>query len=333
MYKQTSNSTTASLSPFVSLQEIDPSLTQQTYNDCRSSLRIALQRKGLDSQTVEVMLAALAYSTYKQYNASLKYWWDFCEENAVDFFNPSQNEILRCLTKKFHENASYTSLNTMRSAIFLICDLSISKLDAFNRFFRGVFKLRPTKPKYDSTWDPEKVLSLIETWYPLENLPFPKMSKKLAILALGSGFRVQLLASILLKDIKITNKGVQIRISEIIKTSNPGAPQPTAFFPFFKEKKALCIASNLMHYLKITKDKRNKEKLLVGLQRSFNPVCSQTISRWINNVLIEAGIDKTYTAHSTRHASSSKALRQGLNINCINKAVGWSKNSKTFYNF
>ena len=43
-----------------------------------------------------------------------------------------------------------------------------------------------------TTWDPEKVLSLVETWYPLEDLPFPKMSKKLAILlTLRSGFRVQ----------------------------------------------------------------------------------------------------------------------------------------------
>ena len=94
-----------------------------------------------------------------------------------------------------------------------------------------------------TTWDPEKVLSLVETWYPLEDLPFPKMSKKLAILlTLRSGFRVQSLASILLKDIKITNKEVEIRIFEIIKTSKPGAPQPTAVFPFFKEKKSVFIA-------------------------------------------------------------------------------------------
>ena len=120
MYKQTISFATASSSAFVSLQGSDPSLTQQTYTDCRSSLRIALQRKGLDSQTVEVMLAALAYSTYKQYNAPLKYLWDFCEENVLDSFNPSQNEILRCLTKKFQENVSYTSLNTMRSDISLV---------------------------------------------------------------------------------------------------------------------------------------------------------------------------------------------------------------------
>ena len=64
------------------------------------------------------------------------------------------------------------------------------------------------------------------------------MSKKLAILlALGSGFRVQSLASILSKDIKMTNNRVQIR-----KRSKPGVPQPTAVFPFFKVKKSLCFA-------------------------------------------------------------------------------------------
>ena len=50
-------------------------------------------------------------------------------------------------------------------------------------------------------------------------------------------------------------------------------------------------------------------------------------------VLKDAGIDEKFKAHSTRHASTSKAFKNGLNINEIKKAAGWSERLNTFYKF
>ena len=47
----------------------------------------------------------------------------------------------------------------------------------------------------------------------------------------------------------------------------------------------------------------------------------------------ESGVEQQYTAHSTRHASTSKALSKGLDLNTIKKAAGWSKSSKIFARF
>ena len=47
----------------------------------------------------------------------------------------------------------------------------------------------------------------------------------------------------------------------------------------------------------------------------------------------ESGVEQQYTAHSTGHASTSKALSKGLDLNIINKAAGWSKSSKVFARF
>lgn len=45
----------------------------------------------------------------------------------------------------------------------------------------------------------------------------------------------------------------------------------------------------------------------------------------------DSGIDTAiFSSHSTRHAASSQALKQGLTVDNILKAVGWSANSMTF---
>jgi len=41
-------------------------------------------------------------------------------------------------------------------------ELQASKL--LRRFFKGVFRLRPPRPKYDSTWDLDLVLAHLDSW-------------------------------------------------------------------------------------------------------------------------------------------------------------------------
>ena len=46
-------------------------------------------------------------------------------------------------------------------------------------------------------------------------------------------------------------------------------------------------------------------------------------------VLYKSGITG-FTGHSTRHVATSKALQEGLTIDAIRNAAGWSEKSKTF---
>ena len=51
----------------------------------------------------------------------------------------------------------------------------------------------------------------------------------------------------------------------------------------------------------------------------------------MKRTLCQAGINvKTFTSHSTRGASTSKAAANGLTLKEINRAAGWSNVSKTF---
>ena len=47
----------------------------------------------------------------------------------------------------------------------------------------------------------------------------------------------------------------------------------------------------------------------------------------------EVGLEREYTAHSTRHASTSRALSKGLDLNVIKHAAGWLEDSKVFDKF
>ena len=271
----------------------------------------------------------------RQYDSALKYWWNYCTTVQQDPFAAGERTILDCLTKKFKEGASYSSLNTLRSAVALINSVNNSGSTTMDRFFKGIYKLKPTTPKYHATWDVEIVFKELESWGSLESLDIQNLSLKLAmLLALGSAFRVQTLALIKLSNIKLSNNGVEIRVTELIKTSRPGADQPFAFFPYFNDRPSLCIARTLSRYIEVTQKLRNEiDCLFISVKKPFKAVGTQTISRWLRTVMRRAGIGEEYTGHSTRHASTSKAAAQGLDVSIIKAAAGWSKNSKTFARF
>lgn len=222
----------------------------------------------------------------------------------------------------------------MRSAISLINSEDTSKSLLLLRFFKGVFKLRPSTPRYNSTWDVNIVLNTLENWGLTVNLNLQKLTLKLVmLLALGTAFRLQSLALISLNHIRILKDGVEIRITDHIKTSRPGVPQPYAFFNHF-ENEQLCIAKTLIIYIQKTKKIRgNKSKLFISFKPPHVEVGTQTLSRWLKVVMKEAGISEEFKGQSTRHASTSKAFTKGMNINLIKDTAGWSKNSTVFARF
>jgi len=87
----------------------------------------------------------------------------------------------------------------------------------------------------------------------------------------------------------------------------------------------------LKTYLDLSSAVRNHDSLILGTRKPFRPASSQTLSRWLKEVLSQSGIDTTkFSGHSTRHASTSKAHEKGISIDQIFKAAGWSKNSSVF---
>lgn len=283
------------------------------------------------------MLASLSDNTKKQYSTSYKLWWQFCLIKKIDCFESTVAEVISFLTTEFNKGASYGSLNSHRSALSLLLGNNIGSDECIKRLLRGAYKLKPSRPKYTHTWDPQLVLNLVSKWYPNRDLDLSQLTKKLVILlALCTAQRVQTLSLIKIENINISSNGVKVVITDVIKTSAPGREQPVLFLPYFVENKNICPATVLTDYLLFTKNLRseNINNLLLTIKKPNKAATAQTISRWIKLVLSESGVDTSlFSAHSTRHASTSSASSAGVCIDTIRKTAGWTSRSQTFAKF
>ena len=94
------------------------------------------------------MSESLAPNTINQYNSPLKIWWQFYAKKGLNSYEGEEKDVLEFLSNTFTDGAAYGTWNTARSAINLILSNDLKEGKYLNRFFKGVFKLRPTTPKY-----------------------------------------------------------------------------------------------------------------------------------------------------------------------------------------
>lgn len=280
-------------------------------------------------------MASITDSTLKQYSSGLKAWWEFCLSDNLDPFNPSVESVLKFLTCQFNKGLSYSSLNTYRSAVAQIAKPGLANDSRLKRFFKGVYSLRPSLPKYTDTWDPTIVLEYVKK---LDNdkVGLEELTQKLVILmALATGQRAQTISLVQLADIIQYDDRIEIKVPRRIKTSSRNRPQPTLILPYFNDKN-ICVARTLNIYISKTEILRSSasNNLFITAKKPHKNASSQTICRWLKNILGKSGLDTSkFTAHSTRHAATSAAFRKGVNIEQIRLAAGWTEKSKTFARF
>ncbi|XP_031336552.1 uncharacterized protein LOC116165927 [Photinus pyralis] len=194
------------------------------------------------------MLSSITSSTLRQYNVGLRKWWDFCFKQRIDVCDLDVPKIISFLTSEFKNGASYGSLNSIRSALALLISPNVGSNDNVQRFFKGVYNLRPGRPKYDTTWDPQEVLRVLEKMTN-SDITIERLTKKLVmLLALSTGHRIQTLSLIKIDNIIKKSNAFEIKISDRIKTSGRQRTQPVLFVPYFKDKPQLCVASCLDSY-------------------------------------------------------------------------------------
>ena len=117
-----------------------------------------------------------------------------------------------------------------------------------------------------------------------------------------------------------------------LKHTKPGHYQRPFQLPRYSDKK-LCVVSCLEEYMKRTAALRSKntDKLLLCYAQPHGPASKDSVSRWLRDVLHEAGIEG-FSSHSFRGASSSAMLESGVSLENILKTAGWS-NAATFHKY
>lgn len=311
---------------------------EATYPGVVAVIEQAYSRQSLSASAIKIITSSLAKSSLKQYNGVYKKWWQFCKTHQINFFESNIPSIIDFLVNEYESGASYSTLNTFRSALALILGKRMSQDDRLLRFMKGVYRTKPYFPKYETTWNPNLVLDHLSNFFPNESQSLELLTKKLvALLALSTAQRTQTLSLIRLSNIKVSVYRIEIIIDDLIKTSAPNRSAPNLIIPFFPHKEQICPAKTLSSYIEATKSFRDlplTDRLILTIKKPIHNASASTISRWIKQTLKDSGVDtNVFTAHSTRHASTSAAKRIGVSIDIIKRTAGWSGRSLTFAKF
>ncbi|XP_067213058.1 uncharacterized protein [Linepithema humile] len=298
---------------------------EEHFPGSREIILQAFRRKGIPESALATSLASLSEGTLKQYARPIKLWWLYCKNKSHDWFQPDIGVALEFLAAEMKNISAYGSLNSIRSALSLITNVNLGSDSRVKRFCKDAAVLKPSKPKYALTWDPNPVIAHLRTLTPHSSLDRKTLTHKLAtLIALATASRVQNLALIKRANISLTNP-VIIKIPDRIKTSGVNRTQPSMVFHKFEECPELCIASLLRMYIEKTNSllPSDSDALFLTFGKQPKAASTQTISRWIKKTLAEGGIDTSiFTAHSVRHAATSSAARLNVPLDEIYKSAG-----------
>ena len=240
------------------------------------------------------------------------------------------------MTELADQGLSYSTIKSTKSAISHInMNNNIFKdhTNLIKQFMKGVYKERPSIPKYFSTWDPQKILNYIKSW--IDDGSLKQLTFKTAFLVLlCSAKRGQEIINIHIDNIHITEDEIIIRSGDLSKTSKPDTKDPLIIFPKFRQDTRICIYSLLKEYLERTEILRNEEKqLFISFAKPYKKISRDTLSRWIKLMMNKGGVDtEIYKTHSLRHAATSCAASKDVSLAVILSRVGWKQES-TFTKF
>jgi hypothetical protein len=299
-----------------------------------------LIQRGVPPDSLDIVMASFSTQTLKQYSSTITSWVSYCTNNNLNLLKVDSSHVISFLTQKFNEGASYSSLNTHRSALSIILGTEVTLNDCIKRFMKGVYRLNPPRPKYNLTWDTNIVINYLSNKYPYpyDDISIPNLTyKTCTLLCIASAQRMQTIRLIKLQNMTLQDDAIIIRNTDLIKTSRPGACQPLIRLPFIRENPNICPALALQTYIEKTQHLRQNSlggHLFLGICKPHKEVGTQTLARWVKKVLQDSGINiSIFGAHSTRSASTSAAHRSGVSLEVVRKAAGWSNTSNVFLKY
>ena len=307
-------------------------------------LRNRLRTEGFSEESSSLLLESRRAGTKLAYAGPWKKWCGWCRERRINPVQTTVGNIGNFLTSQAQRGLEYSTLNTYRSAISAyhqeIDGHAIGQHPRIKQLLKGAFNRKPPSPRYITTWNVDTVLTTIRNLGTNETLSMKQLSQKLAMLiALVSTSRGSELTKLDPSTIDDLGDRIKCRVTGLTKVSNPKQPYKSLILLAFDKDPLLDVVSCLRLYIDKTKPFRQNEKqihqLFLAYNKPHHPVVTCSIARWLKCIMAASGIDTTvYKAHSTRAASTSKGVAQGLSVQQIMENANWVRAStfQKFYN-
>lgn len=253
---------------------------------------------------------------------------------------PKVNSVIEFLTMLYSKGNGYSSICSARSALSSIIALpnykSLADHPLIKRFVKGVFNKRPPKPRYTFTWDVNVVLEHIKMLGLNKLLTLKQLTQKVCmLLLLCIGQRANTIINFDTEYMDLQESKVIFYPNNLLKHSTPVNIKDDYFvFEKFEKDMLLCPLEAINEYQSRRKELSVKDtSFLFTTKKPHKKPAPDTLSKWIKNFMIDAGIDtRIFKPHSCRSASTSKAADKGMDLDTILKYGKWS-NASTFYKF
>ena len=151
----------------------------------------------------------------------------------------------------YDRGLQYTTIAAAKSMLSGVLHIpgvtSISFHSLIIRLLKGIFHVRPPKPRYEFIWDAELVLKFLKTLHPSVITLKLLTLKTVTLLTLLSGQRVSTLHQFRLSQLQRNPTLVIFNIQGLLKHSRPTIP-----YRAFPHDVALCPMATLGAYLNAT---------------------------------------------------------------------------------
>ena len=320
-------------------KQTPPDSTRSSTTNRLDRVRNTLKGSGLSERAIQIICSSWRHNTEASYSSSWRLWCNWCTTKNINPTDATIGEVIEFLSIQFDQGKQYSTLNSYRSSISAthmpIEGVPVGKHPLISRLMKGVFHLRPPKPRYKGRWNVSRVLQHIESKGDSTSLCMKDLTLKLVmLLALANADRVSDLCALDLQYLSLTKDSAVFRLVSLTKTARPDKHITSCYNSL--PGSALCPVETLKRYISRTSSWRKdlkSGKLLLALNKPHHPVTSATVARWLKQVLKDAGVSESYTAHSVRATSVSVAFDKGVNLSEIMQTADWSSDSvfKKFY--
>lgn len=240
------------------------------------------------------------------------------------------------LSTLYDKGLSYSAINAAKSAlshiVFIPPYAKLSDHPLMAQYGKGVFNLRPPKPKLQFVWDVKIVFKYLEEKGTNKELSDKLLSQKLLILLLLlGGQRMNTILSFDIDNMFINTECATFIPSTVLKHSTQGRKLDQFTYRTFPQKE-LCVVECLNEYLArraLRVDSKVVKGLFITLKAPYHVASEDTLRRWIYDLFSGSQLLKNFTPHSCRAAATSKASKLNINVEEILKQGCW-RNMKTF---
>ena len=305
-------------------------------DDGLDHLMQSFSKEGLSEDVIARLLKDVEDHSIKKYQS---YWYKFSgwfNKREISPDDLSVNIMCKFLIFMFDKGLSASTLKFIKSSVSFFLRQSHSEIiesPIISRLLKSFEKLRPTVPRYVVTWDVNKVLCFLSSWFPNNKITLKQLTlKTVMLIALSSSDRAQTIHSMRVDNCVCTARGVEFPIFSRLKTSRHLRRPKVVICPRWSDPSLdveKCVTTYMDRTLtfrcKAVRQGKPKPNQLFLSHKTGLPVARNSISRWLTEVMSLAGIDTSYfKAHSTRGAGLNKAKSRGANPSQIVQQGDWT---------